>query len=184
MSFWKPTEPPPPRSWQSREEILKEYLDSLSPAELWRIRPDYYARTWGWDFKYHRYAIGGLEFYEWLEEKAGFKPDQPRWPKGSGDDSGRWSGGAGTAPPGIGHNSGQPTRGGHHFVPRKIFENEPLRPETRKVFEDGVTGPLRAGPHRGGKEHDIYTDAVYEQYRRFLRDNAIRAEDMTPEQAR
>ncbi len=31
--------------------------------------------------------------------KAGFREDQPRWPKGSGEDSGRWSGGAGAAPP-------------------------------------------------------------------------------------
>jgi hypothetical protein len=31
--------------------------------------------------------------------KAGFRPDQPRWPKGSGDESGRWSGGAGTESP-------------------------------------------------------------------------------------
>jgi hypothetical protein len=31
--------------------------------------------------------------------KAGFKEDQPRWPKGSGDDSGRWSGGVGTGTP-------------------------------------------------------------------------------------
>jgi hypothetical protein len=31
-----------------------------------------------------------------FHHKAGFRPDQPRWPKGSGEDSGRWSGGAGT----------------------------------------------------------------------------------------
>lgn len=30
-----------------------------------------------------------------LLQKAGFKEDQPRWPAGSGDVSGRWSGGAG-----------------------------------------------------------------------------------------
>jgi len=30
--------------------------------------------------------------------KAGFRPDQPRWPKGSGRRSGRWSGGAGEGP--------------------------------------------------------------------------------------
>jgi len=55
--------------------------------------------------------------------RAGFRPDQPRWPKGSGDISGRWSGGAGEgpqAPPkpppaeaprhywGMGHNQGPP----------------------------------------------------------------------------
>lgn len=55
--------------------------------------------------------------------KAGYRPDQPRWPKGSGDISGRWSGGSGEGPPappkpppadlpprywGIGHNQGPP----------------------------------------------------------------------------
>jgi hypothetical protein len=34
--------------------------------------------------------------------RAGFREDQPRWPKGSGEDGGRWSGGAGTAPAGEG----------------------------------------------------------------------------------
>jgi hypothetical protein len=62
---------------------------------------------------------------EFLRElrKAGFRPDQPRWSKGSGDISGRWSGGAGEGPQaapkpppaklpqhywGIGHNQGPP----------------------------------------------------------------------------
>lgn len=55
--------------------------------------------------------------------KAGFRPDQPRWSKGSGEISGRWSGGAGEGPQvapkpppaelpqhywGIGHNQGPP----------------------------------------------------------------------------
>ncbi|HEY1983329.1 MAG TPA: hypothetical protein VGH13_24875 [Xanthobacteraceae bacterium] len=55
--------------------------------------------------------------------KAGYRPDQPRWPRGSGDISGRWSGGAGEGPPApprpppedlptrswsIGHNQGPP----------------------------------------------------------------------------
>jgi hypothetical protein len=56
-------------------------------------------------------------------EKAGFRSDQPRWPTGSGEISGRWSGGAGVADPSppktpteeplprswsIGHNQGPP----------------------------------------------------------------------------
>jgi len=32
---------------------------------------------------------------EFYTRKAGFNPDQPRWPAGSGIDSGRWSGGGG-----------------------------------------------------------------------------------------
>jgi hypothetical protein len=43
-------------------------------------------------------------FLRWTEavlrdRKAGFRPDQPRWPAGSGRISGRWSGGAGTGGP-------------------------------------------------------------------------------------
>jgi hypothetical protein len=41
------------------------------------------------------------------DHKAGFRPDQPRWPAGSGRISGRWSGGAGTGGPVI---DPQPTR--------------------------------------------------------------------------
>jgi len=142
MIRWTPTRPaPPPQRWQSREEILKAHLDSLSPLELLRVRPDYYALTYAWDFVNRKYAQGRLAQYENWQDKAGFRQDQPRWPVGSGVDSGRWSGGAGTGSPGIGHSSGQATRGGHHYVPRKIFDNEPLRPETRKVFEQNVTGP-------------------------------------------
>ncbi len=180
----KSTRPVPQvQRWQSRAEIMRAHLDGLSPLELLRVRTDYYAFRFGWDFKNRRFHQGRLALYEKWSEKAGFRPDQPRWSAGNGRVSGRWSGGAGTGPAGTRPNPGQPTRGGHHFVPRKIFEREPLRPETRRVFEEGVTGPLRAGRHKGGKDHDIYTDSVYERYRRFLRENGIRSEDMTPEQA-
>jgi hypothetical protein len=117
-----------------------------------------------------------------IQSKAGFKPDQPRWPKRSGEESGRWSGGSGTdAPTADGNHA--PTRGGHHFVPREIYEREPLRPETRRVFEQAVTGPLNAGSHQYSKEHGIYNDAVDEHYRRFLKDNGTRSENLTPEDA-
>lgn len=36
---------------------------------------------------------------DYYDRKTGFREDQPRWPKGSGDDSGRWFGGAGTGTP-------------------------------------------------------------------------------------
>ena len=117
------------------------------------------------------------------QSKAGFKPDQPRWPKDSGDESGRWSGGAGTTP-GTEDGSSSPTRGGHHFVPRQIYKNLPLRPETRKVFEQGVTGRLNAGSHGGSKEHHIYNDAVAEQLERFKAENGVEPERMTPDHAR
>ena len=182
MIRWTPTTSlPPPQRWQSRAEILKAHLDSLGPLELLRVRPDYYAMTYGWDFVNRGYAQGRLARYVELDETAGFRQDQPRWPKGSGDDSGRWSGGAGTAPPQTG---AAPPRGGHHFVPRAVFGKQPLRPETQKVFEQGVTGPLKTGPHQNSHEHFIYNEAAAEHYNRFLRGNGIRSEDMTPDQAR
>jgi hypothetical protein len=137
----------------------------------------------------YNYELAALRFKAALarcahySRKAGFRQDQPRWPKDSGRNSGRWSGGAGTLP-GAGATTAGPTRGGHHFVPRKIFEKEPLRPETRKVFEQDVTGPLNAGRHQTSREHDIYNGAVYDHYNRFLREYGIRPEDMTPDQAR
>lgn len=59
-----------------------------------------------------------------------------------------------------------------------------MRPETRKVFEQSVTGPLHGEAHKNSKEHSIYNDAVREHYDRFLRDNGIGSEQMSPDHAR
>ena len=185
MIRWTSTRPAPPtQRWQSREEILKAHLDSLSPDELMRVRPDYYALTFGWDFAKRGYAQGKLAQYENWQDKAGFRQDQPRRPAGSGVESGRWSGGIGTVPPRVGHDPASPPK--HHFVPREIFEDPELklRPETKKVFEKGVTAPLRGGPHGWSKEHADYNDAVREHLKRFLRESGIRSDEMTPDQAR
>jgi hypothetical protein len=131
-----------------------------------------------------RFQCTLLRRYHELLRKGGFKPDQPRWPKQSGENSGRWFGGAGTGESGATPNFGSPTRGGHHFVPRKLFEKEPLQPETRNVFDKAVTGPLNAGLHRRDKDHDIYSDAVIERYRRFLDENRTSSAELTPDQAR
>ncbi|MEJ0078196.1 MAG: hypothetical protein WDO17_22700 [Alphaproteobacteria bacterium] len=175
--------------WRSREEIRREYLDSLSPEELRQVNPADYWVKYGlpaWQREQARKSAadqsrvpagnsdGVLLEAEW-DEKAGFRRNQPRWAKGTPKIGGRWSGGAGTDAPGVGRDSSGVTRGGHHFVPRKIFDKEPLRPETREVFERGVTGPLNAGPHRNSEEHFIYNEAVHEKYRTFLRENGIRA---------
>jgi len=69
-------------------------------------------------------------------------------------------------------------------VPKEVYENLPLRPETRKVFDQGVTGPLNAGPHRWSREHDIYNDAVAERFRRFKAEIDDESEQMTPDHAR
>lgn len=96
--------------------------------------------------------------------KAGFRPDQPRWSKGSGDISGRWSGGAGEgpqapprppppeAPPhywGIGHNQGPPLDDPPE-IPRDQPRDEPsindfLKAAARWLFKAGLRRVLEVG---------------------------------------
>jgi len=103
---------------------------------------------------------------EFLHElrKAGFRPDQPRWSKGSGDISGRWSGGAGEgpqAPPkpppaegpphswGIGHNQGPPLDDPPD-IPQEQPPNSPaindfLKAAARWLFKAGLRRVLEIG---------------------------------------
>jgi hypothetical protein len=74
MTAWTPIKAsPPPERWQSREQILKAHLDSLSPDELREVRPAYY-----W------LRFGQPAWLRKLAGKANFDPNQPR------DDQGRW----------------------------------------------------------------------------------------------
>lgn len=137
-----------------------------------------------------KYELAALRFktalirYAYLSEKAGFRRDQPRWPKGSGDDSGRWSGGAGAEEPST-EPSANPRSRGHHLVPGELYRNEPLQAETRKVFEQTTTGPLSGEPHGYSTEHVQYNDAVKGAFERFKAENGVtRSEDVTPEQAK
>lgn len=115
--------------------------------------------------------------------KAGFRWNQPRWPRGTPGQSGRWSGGPGTGAPKT-DPSVAPRSRGHHSVPGELYRNEPLKPETRKVFEDAATGPLRGKTHGNSVDHVNYNRAVKEAFDRFKVENGIaRSEDMTPEQA-
>lgn len=104
---------PTPQRWQSRAEILKGYLDGLSPDELRRVRPDYYWQRFGYEawrreqeddaysraLATHDYELAAfrramaLERRGELDNKAGFKPDQPRVPAGSSE-GGRWTSGS------------------------------------------------------------------------------------------
>lgn len=136
-----------------------------------------------------KYQLAALRFeiasikHTYVSEKAGFKPDQPRWPKGT-EDGGRWSGGTGAELPSTGRSTNPRSRR-HHFVPGELYRNEQLRPETRKVFEDSVTGPLRGQQHGNSYEHTKYNDGVQEGFDRFKSQNGIaRSGDMTPEQAK
>ena len=87
MIRWNPTtSTTAPRRWQSRAEISKAYLTDEFETELLRLRIEHYALRLEWErIKREYYA-----------RKAGFRYDQPRWPKGNAEQSGRWSGGAGT----------------------------------------------------------------------------------------
>ena len=80
--------------------------------------------------------------------------------------------------------SQNPKSAGHHAVPGEIYRNQPLKPETRKVFESATTGPVGDEPHRYDKEHRQYNQAVKEAFERFKAANGILSESMTPEQAK
>jgi len=69
----------PIQKWQSRQEILKSYIDTLSRAELLRVRPDLYASHVGFASR---------------TEAPKFKYDssQPRVPAGT-ENGGQWTGG-------------------------------------------------------------------------------------------
>jgi hypothetical protein len=113
------------------------------------------------------------------DEKAGFRPDQPRHPRGSGPIGGRWSGGAGTII--VEPAGGPPTRRGHHFIPRSVFEELDIPPEAHKVFNDAVTGKV---PHGWSREHKAYNEAVRVHVQRYMRARGISPRKMTADQAR
>jgi hypothetical protein len=125
----------------------------------------------------------------WAEQhcKAGFNPDQPRWPAGSGRISGQWSGGSGSA--GVDNDrefsSQRRYRAeGHHTLPQAHYRHLPLSPETRKVFDEAKTGRLHVVGHRWDELHKQYNRATRELMDRFMSDHGIQPEQMTPDHAR
>lgn len=80
MVRWTPPNPPHilrAIHWQSRAEILKKHLATLSPEELRQVRPDYYWFRFGHD--------------AWKREQARkYDPNQPRVPSGN-PDGGQWT---------------------------------------------------------------------------------------------
>ncbi len=74
---------------------------------------------------------------------------------------------------------------GHHHIPRAVYGKLPLSPETKKVFEGATTGPLPFyGWHEYDALHRAYNDAVEELINRFVQEQNIKPEQMTPDQAR
>ena len=108
----------PARRWQSRAEILKAHLDSLSPDELRSRRPDYYWLRFGHDAWKRRQT---------LTEKV--DPNQPRVPAGN-PDGGQWT--------------SEATGGVHYSDPMESFGAARRRGRSAlycmaKYAEDGVT---------------------------------------------
>lgn len=81
MPYYRSNDSAPLRRWQTRGEILKEHLDSLSPDELRRVRPAYYWQRFGLPAWQRRLA-------------AKYDPSQPRVPAGN-PDGGQWADGDG-----------------------------------------------------------------------------------------
>lgn len=70
-------------------------------------------------------------------QKAGFRPDQPRWPAGSGRISGRWSGGAGTGGPSIDENLERPRIWlASHRPPLVPRHRPPTAPERHQILRE------------------------------------------------
>jgi hypothetical protein len=160
------------RQLRTRERAL----GLAGASHAWRVRQ--------WERAAVRLKSVLLRYAE-VHLKAGFNPNQPRWPAGSGRDSGRWSGGSG----GVWEFSAVRRRSGskpdgHHYVPHSLYRDLPLPEPTRKVFDDAKTGRLYAEVHRNSVEHVRYNEAVRDLFKRFVADNAIKFERMTPEQAK
>jgi hypothetical protein len=70
---------------------------------------------------------------------------------------------------------------GHHLVPQAIWRNEPLRPETARVFDRATTGPIPGG-HNFGDGHSAYSKAVQEMWDK-AKAGGVNCQSMTPNQA-
>lgn len=115
-----------------------------------------------------------------------FNADQPRVPGGS-PDGGQWmSGGEGGAAPDSEEllpENAAPVQG-HHYEPNAVVKKFPFSEEAQKVFNADRTGPLKAQKHGWSSSHGEYNDAVEEHFKRFFRENRIKPEEMTSDQAR
>jgi hypothetical protein len=128
--------------------------------------------------------------------KGNFNPNQPRVPAGD-PDGGQWA----SEQEIDGETADQITAegsddtdfsaqrrsraDGHHYVPRALYDNLPLPPETREVFEEAKTGRLYdIQSNKFDAQHRRYNDAVSELFEDFAKRNGVQPERMTPDQAR
>lgn len=178
------------QDWQERARLFQEQINGLSIDELMR-------------------GVGtdGAK----LGEPSGlgghhYDPNQPRVPAGHSD-GGQWTA------RGVGHSEIDDPRivsdatpdnywipgeryvgDGHHFPPRATWRSLPLQPETRRIFNRAVSGPIplrMANPstgattfyHQWDKTHERYNGAVSALIENHMRRHGITAEAMTPIQA-
>ncbi|MGE0750270.1 MAG: hypothetical protein AB7K64_06730 [Variibacter sp.] len=172
-SLW-PVEPQSSNQVDAAEEVARQREYDI---ELAQIKSDFAAL---------RFEIA-LAKRAKAECKENFNPDQPRIPAGN-PDGGQWTYGDGAAsdatPTDI---SGARRLGsrphGHHFVSHSVYSKLPLRPETRKVFDEAKTGRLHGDWHGWDRDHQDYNLAVKEALEKFMADRRIQPEQMTPDQA-
>lgn len=117
--------------------------------------------------------------------KYGYNPEEPRLPKHN-TGGGQWTRVAGNDDQNAVSDvpQFQENAEGHHWIPDAVLKKFKFRPETRKVLENASSGAL-ADPtvnyfHR---EHRQYNDAVERYIRKFLAENNIAEEELTPDQA-
>ena len=188
-----------PKTWETQLEIIKAIntLAAQDQEERLRLREAEVASLRG-EFEaiardLHKLSRDWPLLIRSELRKAGFDPNEPRVPANH-PDGGQWTSDDAAAgdsevisdAPDTGWIAGaQYAADGHHWVPKKVYQKEPLRPETRKVFEDTKSGPLADNSvNRWNAEHRKYNDAVQEDFDAFLQRNRITSQQMTPEQAR
>jgi hypothetical protein len=177
-----------PDEWQARAQRIQSELEGLTIDELMR----------GGRADPGRDSIG--------RPGHGYDPHQPRVPAGHSD-GGQWTDKEGDdaeargriVTPGLTPDNywlpgAQFAGEGHHFPPRAVWQNWPLQPETRRVFNKAVSGPIplrlfnpftqkETFYHEFDDMHRAYNIAVTRLMERYMRRHGITPEVMTPTQA-
>src|SRR6476469_8126220 len=125
--------------------------------------------------------LGSELSVQYSEMECKFRPDQPRIPSGV-PEGGRWTIEDGSATALL---IPAAYKGGHHLVPRGVYNKLPLRSDTKKVFDERTTGSLQdRSSNRYDTEHRAYNDAVGAELQKFMDQKGVAPEELTPEQAK
>jgi hypothetical protein len=178
--------PMTPDEWRAKARVIQSQIEGLSIDEFMRGT-----------MKQGQATSRGAHEYD---------PNQPRVPPGHSD-GGQWTS-AGASSNGINDprvisdvtpdNDWIPgadyAGDGHHFNPRAAWRSLALQPETRRVFDRAVSGPIPlrlVNPitrettfhHEWDKMHMRYSLAVKQLMENYMTANGITAEAMPPVQA-